>query len=59
MYNTKNEFTQKYFYKNYNTINFWASQLLNTQLPTNTPFVSLPPLMQKLIWDFAIFKIDN
>lgn len=56
---TDNEFTNKYFHNNYNTIQFWAQQLFEVEILEDSPFHNLAPLTKKLVWEFAGFKLDK
>ena len=56
---TDNEFTNKYFHNNYNTIQFWAQQLFEVEILEDSPYHNLTPLTKKLVMEFAGFKLDK
>ena len=46
------EFTQKYFNKNYNIIQWWAQQMFETEILEDSQYHNLPPLTKKMVMEF-------
>lgn len=52
------EFSTKYFNKNYNIIQWWAQQMFETEILEDSQYHNLPPLTKKMVMEFCEFKLN-